>query len=71
MNDYYKYPKCGYRQFTVPNGVFPEETPLAMAYVPYQTWEKPYSENKALEVGTIFPSLDLPFKGKELVNNGK
>ncbi|MGN0666380.1 MAG: spore coat associated protein CotJA [Huintestinicola sp.] len=66
MNESNRYPKCGYRNFTVPEGKFPDETPLAMAYVPYQSWEKPYEENKALEAGTIFPSLDMPFKGKEL-----
>ena len=25
-----------------PKGRFPEDTPLAMAYVPFQMWEKPY-----------------------------
>lgn len=49
-----------------PKGEFPKETPLAMAYVPYQSWEETYPENKALEQGTIFPSLDLPFKGRQI-----
>lgn len=44
---------------------FPESTPPAMAYVPFQQWEEPYAPNKALSAGTIFPSLDLPFTGKE------
>ena len=43
---------------------FPSETPIAMAYVPFQQWETPYAENKALSAGTIFPSLDLPFMGR-------
>lgn len=50
---------------------FPEETPLAMAYVPFQKWEKPYDPEAALCRGTIFPSLDKPFIGEEAVRNGK
>ena len=46
---------------------FPAETPLAMAYVPFQKWEEPYDEQVAIERGTIFPSLDLPFIGEEAV----
>ncbi|MDE6592830.1 MAG: spore coat associated protein CotJA [Oscillospiraceae bacterium] len=49
----------------MPEGRFPEETPLAMAYVPYQQWDNTYPENTALEKGTIFPCLDFPFLGKE------
>lgn len=44
---------------------FPEHTPLAMAYVPFQRWEQPYSEEKAFKRGTIFPELDLPFAPEE------
>lgn len=35
--------------------------PLAMAYVPVQTWGETYTPEKALCRGTIFPALDLPF----------
>lgn len=42
---------------------FPAETPLAMAYVPFQQWGEIYDEDKALCQGTLFPELDLPFKG--------
>lgn len=38
--------------------------PLAMAYVPIQKWEDTYSLETALQRGTIFPSLDLPFMGR-------
>lgn len=58
------YSKCSAEGLTVPKGRFPENTPIAMAYVPYQSWEETYSENVALEKGTIFPSLDLPFLGR-------
>lgn len=51
----------------LPIGKFPKETPLAMAYVPYQSWEEPYSSSVALQRGTIFPSLDKPFIGEEAV----
>lgn len=37
--------------------------PLAMAYVPYQQWKTAYSPDKALQAGTVFPELDLPFRG--------
>lgn len=35
--------------------------PLAMSYVPWQRWDDVYSEKVALERGTAFPVLDLPF----------
>ena len=41
--------------------------PIAMAYVPYQRWCGTYDACRALERGTIFPELDLPFCGRELV----
>ena len=61
----YDSDKCSTNGLTVPKGRFPEETPLAMAYVPFQSWEDTYAENVALARGTIFPSLDMPFLGKE------
>ena len=48
---------------------FPEQTPLAMAYVPFQMWEKPYEADVGLSRGTIFPSIDKPFIGEEAVKN--
>lgn len=53
-----------------PTGKFPEETPLAMAYVPFQSWEKPYDMYTALSRGTIFQSLDKPFIGEGALCNG-
>ena len=41
-----------------------DNLPLAMAYVPWQNWEPMYNEEQALERGTAFPSLDLPFCGR-------
>ncbi len=35
--------------------------PLAMTYVPVQTWGETYTPEQALCRGTIFPVLDLPF----------
>ena len=43
-----------------------DELPLAMAYVPMQTWGETYDGLKALDSGTIFPELDLPFCGRRL-----
>ena len=42
---------------------FPENMPLAMAYVPYQQWGETYGDDEALGRGTLFPELDLPFSG--------
>lgn len=53
----------------MPKGRFPENTSLAMAYIPFQMWEKPYEVDVALSRGTIFPSLDKPFIGEEAVKN--
>lgn len=39
----------------------------AMAYVPYQSWEKPYDPAIGLQRGTIFPGLDKPFIGEEAI----
>lgn len=41
--------------------------PLAMAYVPYQKWEKPYDMDVGLERGTLFAELDKPFTGEVVV----
>ena len=46
---------------------FPKEMPYAMAYVPFQQWQKPYDSDAALKRGTIFPCLDKPFIGEEAV----
>mgnify|MGYP002512026663 CR=1 FL=1 len=39
------------------------EMPLAMAYVPWQTWCNLYEAEKGFCRGTIFEELDKPFKG--------
>ncbi len=61
---------CGAKACPMPVGEFPADTPLAMAYVPYQMWETPYEQDVALHRGTIFKSLDKPFIGEEAVKNG-
>lgn len=40
---------------------------LAMAYVPYQNWQKLYSPDVAIKRGTLFSELDKPFIGEEAV----
>lgn len=37
---------------------------VAMAYVPWQTWNKTYELDKALHIGTLFPCLNKPFMGR-------
>ena len=39
----------------------PNEFVLGMATVPTQKWETPYAAETALQYGTIFPGLNLPF----------
>lgn len=41
--------------------------PIGMAYVPWQRWNKVYQKDVALDRGTIFPELDLPFLGEEVM----
>lgn len=40
--------------------------PLAIAYTPMQQWKTTYSPSAALDAGTIFPELDLPFEGRTI-----
>lgn len=40
---------------------FPAETPIAMAYVPFQYFEEEYEPSVAFQKGTLFPELDKPF----------
>jgi hypothetical protein len=42
---------------------FPQSTPVAMAYIPFQQFGNLYPPEKGLERGTIFPELDKPFLG--------
>lgn len=44
--------------------LFPEETPYAMAYVPFQQEDsKIYSADRGFVMGTMYPDLDKPFYG--------
>jgi hypothetical protein len=40
------------------------DAPLAIAYVPYQSWNTTYERCRALKAGTIFPCLNKPFCGR-------
>lgn len=42
---------------------FPARVSLAMAYVPYQPFDNLYDGETALNRGTLFKALDLPFTG--------
>ena len=41
-----------------------DKFPVAMAYVPWQHFGSVYDLEKALQIGTIFPELNMPFLGK-------
>lgn len=46
-------------------GTMPECAPLAVPYVPFQqTGSKRYSQSDALNNGTLYPALNLPFRAK-------
>ena len=46
-------------------GTMPSCAPLAVPYVPFQqTGSRKYSQEEALNNGTLFPGLNLPFKAK-------
>ena len=46
-------------------GTLPECAPLAVPYVPFQQMNsKRYAQNEALNNGTLFPGLNLPFHVK-------
>jgi len=47
-----------------------ENLPLAMAYVPMQKWKTVYTNDVALNRGTLFPELDLPFTGHGGMKHG-
>lgn len=48
--------KCG-----SDNGYLHRESPIAMVYSPIQQWKELYDPTTALQVGTVFKELDLPF----------
>lgn len=50
-------------------GKFPEKTPLAMAYVPFQCWGDTYDPENALCAGTLFPDLDFPLEDEGVMRN--
>jgi len=41
-----------------------DELPLTMVWAPMQRLDKTYPTDEALCRGTLFPSLDKPFKGR-------
>ncbi|MCM1325277.1 MAG: spore coat associated protein CotJA [Bacteroidales bacterium] len=46
-----------------------DKYPLAMAYVPWQRFDKMYDDlEKAYHCGTIFPELNKPFTGRRCVS---
>ena len=55
----------------VNGGALPKTLAFAMAYVPFQPWEKPYEDDTAISRGTVFPCLDKPFIGEEAVKNAR
>jgi hypothetical protein len=42
---------------------FPKDTPLAMAYVPFQKFGEIYEPEVAFNMGTLYKELNKPFLG--------
>ena len=68
---YYPQDSCGCNDKYYPMhntcGIMPnmcDNMPLAMAYVPFQKWSTPLEPCIALEMGTLFEELYLPFTGR-------
>lgn len=40
----------------------PKKTSEAMAYIPYQNAGELYAPEHAIQAGTLFPELDMPFE---------
>ena len=60
MNSEHENQTCGDNYGTLPGCA-----PLAVPYVPFQqTGSKRYTQQEALNSGTLFPGLDLPFRVK-------
>ncbi len=57
----YKQESCGCQYRDNVMKPFPENTALAMAFVPFQGRAEVYECDKALMRGTLFPCLDKPF----------
>ena len=66
------YPENGNPTPSCPDtcGLMPDCAPLAVPYVPFQqTGAKRYSQQDALNNGTLFPGLNLPFHLKAEAKN--
>ena len=63
MKDYSAYESA--RTCGGGDDVFGRNVPLAMAYVRDQDWEKPMTACDALNSGTAFKSLVMPFRGED------
>lgn len=58
------YPSHMVLPATMPTNTYMQDAkplPIAMAYVPMQGWSQTYDPSVALQRGTVFPELDMPF----------
>ena len=63
MNDYTAFEPP--RSCAGNDDVFNRNVPLAMAFVRDQSWERPMNAYDALNHGSAFRSLVMPFRGEE------
>ena len=48
-----------------------KDYPLALVYAPLQVFRNLYDRETALQKGTLFSELDLPFMGESVMKGGK
>lgn len=46
----------------------PDDPQAVMAYIPFQLDKTAYTPEKALEEGTLFTTLNRPFRGRSICN---
>lgn len=66
MSEYENESRCNPRDETIDAFAPNQRVPLAMAYVRFQRWETPVTAEEALQRGTAFASLVMPFEAMEV-----
>ena len=64
MNSCNKMQPRGAQTMKFPKFETAKDMTVAMAYVPWQNFGEVYEPDKALRIGTVFPELNKPFKGR-------
>lgn len=63
FEEFYKMNSMKYTNDSPQKSAFPDDTVVAMAYIPYQQEDETYSPEQGICSGTMFPVLNKPFTG--------